>query len=125
MTLFTDAPAAVLIPRLPERPGDLLRDVLVLERRERRERLQDGDLGAERPVERRELEADGTRADHDRGAGDPVVPECLVARDDPLGQLEPREQSRTRSARDDDVAGVDFGAVDLDRGPWRAASRFP
>ena len=94
--------------------GDLLGDLLVLERSEAGERLEQGDVGAEGPVHGGELEPYRAGADHDGRGRDPVVPQGLVARDDPVRQREPGQQPRTRPRGDHDVVRLDPAAVDLD-----------
>ena len=47
-------------------------DVGVLQRHEARQHLDHADLGAERPPQRGELDADGAAAQHHRGPGDVV-----------------------------------------------------
>src|SRR5690606_6314886 len=85
----------------------------VLERDERGQRFDDGDLGAERVPGRGELDADDAAADDDRALRDLLELEGLVAGHDPAADLD-AERARHRSGGQHDVgAGVAL-AVDLD-----------
>src|ERR671919_38001 len=104
-------------PALAKRAGDLLGGVLVLERRDPRQCLDQRDLGAHRAVEARELQADRAGPDdHDR-AGDGAVGERLVGCDDPIGALQPRQEPRARARCEDHVGRLERPAIDLDRWP--------
>ena len=92
-------------PALAERARDLLGEILVLERREPGERLDHRDLGAERAVDRRELEAHRAGADHDGRRRDAVGAQRLVARDDACA----RPPARAGAGARDPVASDDVG----------------
>src|SRR4029077_13039146 len=57
---------------------------LVLQGQQVRERLDEGDLGAEGAPDTGEFDPDDTAAEHDDRGGDPVQSEGVVAADDPV-----------------------------------------
>src|SRR6185437_14824529 len=67
-----------------ERALQQLRVVLVLQRHQVRQRLDDGDLGAEGLPDRGEFAADDAAAEHDDRARDAIELERVVAADDPV-----------------------------------------
>ena len=82
-------------------------DLVVLDRQDLRQHLDDRHLGAERAVERGELDADRAGADHQqrlrhrsRHHGLEIGPDQLLVR------LEARQHARPRAGRDDDVLGL-------------------
>ena len=100
-------------PALSERAGELLRDVLVLERRHALQRLDHRDVGAHRAVEGGELEPHGPGPDHHDRRRHVVEDEGLIAGDDPFRDLEPGEQSWVRAGREHHVSRLDLCPVDL------------
>ena len=105
-------------PTLLERPGGLPGDVLVLERRDPWQGLQDGHLRPERAVDRGELQADRARPDHHGRRRHAVVDEGLVARDDPLGHRQTVKEPRKRARGEHQVGARQLAAIHIDgRGP--------
>src|SRR5258705_2162914 len=87
---------------LLERLLQLRRDRLVLDWHQPRQQLDDGDLAAEAPVDRRELDADRAAAHDDERLRHVLQPDRLVARDDPRAiDLDARDAARRRARRDD------------------------
>ena len=82
--------------------------VLVHRREDARQRLDDGDLGAELRVDHAELEADVAAADHDHALRDVVERERAGRVDDALLiDLEAGDLDRPRAGREHDVLGDD------------------
>ena len=101
-------------PALAERSCDLLRQVLVLERRDPRQRLDHRHVRTHRPVEARELEPDRAGPDDHGRRRDLRVPQRLVARDDPAGDLEPWQEPGFRARGDHDLLSVETPTFDVD-----------
>src|SRR5262249_55692152 len=101
-----------------ERPGQLLRDVLVLDRHHARERLEDRDLDAIRGEDVGELDADRTRADDGDRLRMALVANGPVRGDHGLlVDRDTRERLRLRAGPEDDGArfqGLRAGALHLD-----------
>ena len=83
------------------------RDLGVLRRQDLRQHLDHGHFGAERAIERRELDADRARADHQQRFRHAVRHHRLeIGPDQLLVGLEPGQHPRPRAGRDDDVLGL-------------------
>src|SRR5579864_6280853 len=109
--------------RLLERAEHLLRDVLVLQRHQPVERLEQRDLRAQLVVEGRELDADGAGADDDDRLGDRGGQRGVVRRDDELAvEIEAGERSDSRPGGDDHVLRLDLRGADLDGVPVAQAA---
>ena len=87
--------------------------VLVGARDQLVEQLDDGDLGAERVVDRRHLEADDAAADDQQPLRDAVDLERAGGVDDPVVLGQERQRRRLRARRDDAVLEADDGVADL------------
>ena len=95
------------------------RDLGVLDRQDLRQHLDHGHLGADRAIERGELDADGAGADHQQRLRHAVRHHRLeIGPDQLLVGLEARQHARPRAGGDDDVLGL-IGA-----GRQRALRRF-
>src|SRR5947207_15737089 len=102
--------------RLLERGEHLLRDVLVLERHQTIERLEQSHLDAELVVERRELDPDCAGADDADRFRRALGEDGVVGGDDELTvQGQAGEGLDRRPRRDDEVLRLDRAAVDVDR----------
>ncbi len=97
-------------------------DGRVLEGHQARKHLDEGHLGPAAAVERRELHAHCTGAEHDRRGRDPVHEERLVAGVDhpPVGG-NPGELLGPRAGRDDHRAGLDLDRFASRRGDCQTA----
>ncbi len=102
-------------PALAELSLDLLGELLVLERQQVGERLDDRDVGAERPPDARELDADDAATEHDDRTRHVVEGEGVVAGDD-AGAVDLKTWQRLghRSGGQDDVASGVGGVADGD-----------
>src|SRR5262245_17480268 len=89
---------------LLERPRELCRDRIVLDRHQARQQLDDCHFAAEAVEDRRELHADGAAAEDHDSPGHLFEVNRLVARDDSrVIDRDARHASRRRARRDDDV----------------------
>ena len=96
------------MPRLSNARVELLADLRILVRHEARQELDDRHLDAERAVERRELDADRTRAEHDQRLRLGGQGHRLAVLDDPLAvELDAGQRAGARAGRDDHVLGLD------------------
>ena len=118
-SFVTLAPVRILMPCFSKLLRAKRGDLGVLDRQDLRQHLDHGHLGAERAVERGELDADGAGADDQqrfrhalRHHGLEIGPDQLLVR------LEARQHARPRAGGDDDVLGL-IGA-----GAERALRRF-
>ena len=104
------------MPRLRNARSTCFERVLVFERDQVRQRLDDGDVGAERLPGAGELAADHAAAEDDRGGGQLVERERVLGGDDPLAvDLEAGQRLHERAGGQHDVLADDPLAVDLDR----------
>ena len=91
--------------------------VLVLERDEVRQALDDRDVGAEGLPRGGELDADDAAAQDDRGLRHAVQDQRVVGGDDAVAvDLQARQRLRHGAGRQQDVAALDALAVHVDRG---------
>ncbi len=91
--------------------------VLVLDRDQVLEALDDGDLGTEGLPRGGELDADDAAAQHDRGLRHAVEREGVVRGDDPVAvDLQARQRLRHGAGGEQDVAALDALTVDIDGG---------
>src|ERR1035437_2235506 len=94
----------------------LLGRPFVLEGRQPRQGLHDGDFGAEGTPDARELHADDAHAEHDDASRDVVHGEGLVAGDYLAADLQPGQRSSVRAGRQDNcLAGGVALPVHFDR----------
>src|SRR2546422_238121 len=84
-------------PLLLEGSRGLPGEILVLQRRDARQGLQHGDLGAERRIDRGELQTDGSGPDDHHRGGEFLPKQRLIAGDDPVGDLEGGQKPRVRT----------------------------
>src|SRR5712691_7421069 len=100
---------------LLESAEHLFGHVLVLERHQPVERLEQRDLDAELVVQRRELHAYRARSDDADRLRDLVRKRQVVGRDDVLAvELDARQRLHRRARGDDQVLGFDLLSADLD-----------
>ena len=90
-------------PALAERALESLGQRGVLGGDEVGERLDDGDVGAERAPDARELDPDDAAAEDDDPGGDLVEFERLLAREDAAADVQPRQRPAVRAGREDDI----------------------
>ena len=108
---------ALLLETLARESGDLG----VLDRQDLRQHLDHRHLGAERAVERGELDADGAGADHQQRLRHAVRHHGLeIGPDQLLVRLETRQHARPRAGGDDDVLGLVCAGAE--RALWRFAA---
>ena len=101
---------------LAERALDLLRRVFVFEGDQVRQRLDDGDVGAERLPRAGELAADHAAAEDDRGGGQRVEHHGVLGGDDADAvDLQAGQRLHVGAGRQHDVLADHTLAVDLDR----------
>ena len=118
-SLVTLAPVMILMPCFSNALRANAGDLGVLDRQDLRQHLDHRHLGAERAVERGELDADRARADDQQRLRHAVRRHRLeIGPDQLLVGLEPGQHARPRAGRDDDVLGL-IGAR-----PERALRRF-
>ena len=104
LTLSNLVPSLKAMPAPAERALEQLGARLLLGRHQVRQRLDDGDLGAERAPHAGELDADHAAAEHDDRGGHVVELQRVVAGDDPLavdapGRAGCASPSRSRARR--------------------------
>ena len=99
---------------LAEGPLHQLGDPRVLERDQRRQRLDDGDLGAERRPDGGELDADDAAAEHDRLLRDPLQAQRLGGGDDPALDRQAGQRPGVGTGGQDDVLADVAVAADHD-----------
>ena len=132
-SLVTLAPVMIFMPCFSKRLAGEGGDLGVLDGQDLRQHLDHRHLGAERAVERGELDADGARADHQQRLGDRRRHHRLeVGPDQLLVGLDAGQHARPRAGGDDDVLGLVGAGAEralrrlalggLDRAPCRAAS---
>ena len=122
--LDLDARADVDLP-LGEAPREELRDLLVLDRQEPRERLDDRDLDPVGGEDVRELDAHRAGPDHHHGGRQALEPERLVGADDPgLVDRHARQALRRRARREHDRPGLERPGAPVRR-PGRARRPAP
>ena len=94
-------------PLLAEGPLELGRDLVVLDRQESREGLDERDVCAEAGKDRGELDPHGARPDHHQGLGDRGQLEDVVRAQDTLSvEGSGRDRAWDRPGRQDDVSRV-------------------
>ncbi len=104
--------------RLLERAEHLLRDVLILQRHQPVQALQQGHLDPELVVERGELDADSARADDADRLGHPIRQGRVVGRDDePAVELDAGQCLDVGAGRDDEVLRFESLCPHLDGVP--------
>ncbi len=106
-SLVTLAPVRILMPCFSKALAREGRNLGILHRQDLRQHLDHRHLGAERAIERGELDADGAGADHQQRLRHLVrVHRLEIGPDQLLVGLEPRQHARPRAGRDDDVLGL-------------------